>query len=96
MRQMHVAINGDMRLDSVYQKTVTMRNEPMVSNKGYGSGQIKLYQWSVNNGNFRKTNWAYRIKSMDESNTGDLFVAGSESINKAFITNQITRKSNLV
>ena len=48
----------------------------------------RIYQWSVNHGNFRSKNWAYRIKQlMDDCNTGDLFTAGSE--NKHFIINRI-------
>ena len=48
----------------------------------------RIYQWSVNHGNFRSKNWAYRIKQlMDDCNTGDLFTAGSE--NKNSIINRI-------
>ena len=36
-----------------------------------------IYQWSVNHGNFRSKNWAYRIRQlMDEYNTGDIFYYG--------------------
>ena len=50
----------------------------------------RIYQSSVNHGNFRSKNWPYRIKQMmDKSNVGDLFSAGSENINKTFITNRI-------
>ena len=51
----------------------------------------RIYQWSVNHGNFRSKNWTYRIKQlMDDCNTGDLFTTGSENINKSFILNRIS------
>ena len=51
----------------------------------------KIYQWSVNHGNFRSKNSAYRIKQlMDECNTGDISTSESENINKNFIINRIS------
>ena len=88
----NAAVNGDTGWDAVFQKQCQCVMSQWCRIKVMDQSRLnhRIYQWSVNHGNFRSKNWPYRIKQMmNESNVGDLFEIGSENINKTFITNRI-------
>ena len=89
----NAAVNGDSGWDSIYltQWRCVMNQWCRIKRMDQSRLNRRIYQWSVNHGNFRSKNWAYRIKQlMDDCNTGDLFTTGSENINKSFIINRIS------
>ena len=90
--RLNAAVYGDTGWDAVFQKQwrCVMSQWCIIKVMDQSRLNHRIYQWSVNHGNFRSKNWPYGIKQMiDESIVGDLFAAGSENINKTFITNRI-------
>ena len=100
----NVAVQVDTGWDSVYQNQCSciMRQWYRIKIMDENRLNHEIYQWSIDLGNCRHKNWAYRVKSMmDDVNIDNNFDQLPANINKAYIIKkdnrayQITGKFNL-